>query len=128
MAAERIVLDASVAVEWFLPGGGPGQQYAEGILERISAGELFPAVPDLWHYELGSVLVAAKRDKRISAARLGGAQVELDAAEVVELGLRYHLQGYDVVYFELARRLGVPVATIDGGMRTACGIFRVKLL
>jgi len=59
MAAERIVLDASVAVEWFLPGGGPGQRYAEGILERISAGELFPAVPDLWHYELGSVLVAA---------------------------------------------------------------------
>lgn len=48
MAAERIILDASVAVEWFLPGGGPGQRYAEGILERISAGELFPAVPDLW--------------------------------------------------------------------------------
>ena len=66
MAAERIVLDASVAVEWFLPAGGPSQRYAEGILERISAGELFPAVPDLWHYELGSVLVAAKRDKRIS--------------------------------------------------------------
>lgn len=140
MAAERIVLDASVAVEWFLPGGGPGQRYAEGILERISAGELFPAVPDLWHYELGSVLVAAKRDKRISAAKLGASQatlralefetlaVELDAADVVDLGLRYHLQGYDVVYFELARRLGVPVATLDGGMRTACGIFRVKLL
>jgi len=55
-------------------------------------------------------------------------RIVLDAAEVVDLGLRYHLQGYDVVYFELARRLGVPVATLDGGMRTACGIFRVKLL
>jgi predicted nucleic acid-binding protein len=54
--------------------------------------------------------------------------IELDAAEVVDLGLRYHLQGSDVVYFELARRLGVPVATLDGGMRTACGMFRVKLL
>ena len=74
MAAERIVLDASVAVEF----------------ETLA--------------------------------------VELDAAEVIDLGLRYHLQGYDVVYFELARRLGVPVATLDGGMRTACGIFRVKLL
>jgi len=59
MAAERIVLDAGVAVEWFLPAGGPSQRYAEGILERISAGGLFSAVPDLWHYELGSVLVAA---------------------------------------------------------------------
>lgn len=86
------------------------------------------------------MLVAAKRDKRISAAKLGASQatlrafefetlaVELDAAEVVDLGLRYHLQGYDVVYFELARRISVPIATLDGGMRTACGMFRVKLL
>jgi predicted nucleic acid-binding protein len=56
------------------------------------------------------------------------AELAVDAAEVVDLGLRYHLQGYDVVYFELARRLGAPVATLDGGMRTACGIFRVKLV
>lgn len=140
MAAERVVLDASVAVEWFLPGGGPGQQYAEEILERISAGELFPAVPDLWHYELGSVLVAAKRDKRMSASKLRTCQatlrelefetlaIELDAAEIVDLGLRYHLQGYDVVYFELARRLGIPIAALDRGIKTACAIFRVKLL
>jgi predicted nucleic acid-binding protein len=140
MAAERIVLDASVAIEWFLPSGGPRQRYAAGVLERISAGELSAAVPDLWHYELGSVLVAAKRDKRISAARLRTSQatlsalefetlaLELDAAQVVDLALRYHLQGYDVVYFELARRLGVPVATLDGGMRTACAIFHVELL
>ena len=140
MAAERVVLDASVAIEWFLPGGGPGRKYAEEILELISAGTLFPAVPDLWHYELGSVLVAAKRDKRISASRLRACQatlrnlefetlaIELDAAEIVDLGLRYHLQGYDVVYFELARRLGISIATLDGGIRTACGIFRVKLV
>ncbi len=140
MAAERVILDASVAVEWFLPGGGSGQQYAEKILERISAGELFPAVPDLWHYELGSVLVAAQRDKRMSTSKLRTCQatlrelefetlaIELDAAEIVDLSLRYHLQGYDVVYFELARRLGIPIATLDGGIRTACGIFRVKLL
>ena len=140
MAAERVVLDASVAVEWFLPGGGPSQRYAERILGRIGAGDLLPAVPDLWHYELGSVLVAAKRDKRISASELRTCQatlrelefetlaLELDAAEVIDLGLRYHLQGYDVIYFELARRLGIPIATIDGGMKTACGVFRVKLL
>jgi predicted nucleic acid-binding protein len=140
MAAQRIVLDASVAVEWFLPGGGPGQRYAENILERIGTGELLPAVPDLWHYELGSVLVAAKRNRRISAAKLGASKatlralefetlaIELDATEVIDLGLRYHLQGYDVVYFELARRLSVPIATLDGGIRTACETFRVQLL
>lgn len=97
-------------------------------------------MPDLWHYELGSVLVAARRDKRITAAKLGASKatlralefetlaMEFDATQVIELGLRYHLQGYDVVYFELARRLSIPIATLDGGMRTACGMFRVKLI
>src|SRR5712692_5811782 len=77
MPAKRFVLDASVAVEWFLPGGGPGGRYAEGILERIVGEELVPAVPDLWHYELGSVLIAAKRDKRISAAKLRASQLAI---------------------------------------------------
>ena len=140
MSAERFVLDASVAVEWFLPGGGPGGRYAEKILERISAGELAPAVPDLWHYELGSVLTAAKRDRRITATKLRAAQIairglqpetlaiELDAAALIDLSLQYHLQGYDAVYFELARRLNAPIASIDDGTRTACRIFGLELL
>jgi predicted nucleic acid-binding protein len=140
MPAERFILDASVAVEWYLPGGGPRGRYAEGILERISAGELVPAVPDLWHYEIGSVLIAAKRDKRISAAKLRASQLtlrglqpetlalEIDAAALIEISQRYHLQGYDAVYFELARRLRVPIASIDDGIRTACDVFGVELL
>ena len=139
MSVERFVLDASVAVEWFLPGGGPTGRYAEGILERISAEGLVPAVPDLWHYELGSVLIAAKRDKRITAAKLRASQhairrlgletlsIELDAAALIDLSQRYHLQGYDTVYFELARRLAIPIASIDGGINTACDVFGVEL-
>ena len=83
---------------------------------------------------------SARRDKRISAAKLGTAQsallalgvetlaIELDAAELIDLSQRYHMQGYDVVYFELARRLAVPIASIDGGIKTACKTFGVKLL
>ncbi len=140
MPAERFVLDASVALEWFLPGGGPSGRYAEAVLERIGAGDLAPAIPDLWHYELGSVLIAAKRDKRISAAKLRASQIairwlaletlaiEIDAAGLIDLGLRYHLQGYDTFYFELARRLAIPIASTDGGIRTACRTFGVELL
>ena len=140
MAAERFVLDASVAVEWFLPGSSTRGRYAEAILERISAEELLPTVPDLWHYELGSVLIAAKRDNRISAGKLRASQlairglhletlaIELDAAELIDLSQRYHLQGYDVIYFELARRLAIPIASLDGGIKTACSVFGVDLL
>jgi len=140
MPAERFVLDASVAVEWYLPSGGPRGRYAERILGRISTGDFVPAVPDLWHYELGSVLVAAKRDKRISATKLRASQLtlrglqpetlalEIDAAALIDLSQRYHLQGYDTGYFELARRLRVPIASVDGGIRTACDVFDVELL
>ena len=140
MVAERFVLDASVAIERFLPGSGTRGRYAERILERISAEALLPAVPDLWHYELGSVLIAAKRDGRISAAKLRASQlairglqletlaIELDAADLIDLSQRYHLQGYDVIYFELARRLTIPIASLDGGIKTACGVFGVELL
>lgn len=140
MPAERFVLDASVALEWFLPGGGAGVRYAETILERVSSGDLAPSVPDLWHAEIASVLIAAKRGRRISAAKLRSSQlsirglqietlaIELDAAELIDLSQRYHLQGYDTVYFETARRLAIPIASIDGGIKTACRAFGVKLL
>ena len=140
MSADRFVLDASVAIDWFLPGGGPPGQYAERVLERMEREHLLPSVPDLWHHELGSVLIAAKRDRRISATKLRASQlairglkletlaIELDAVEIIDLGQRYHLQGYDVVYFELARRLAIPIASIDGGIKTACSVFGVELL
>ena len=54
--------------------------------------------------------------------------VQLSVSEVVDTGLRYHLQGYDAVYFELARRLGVAIASLDRGIRTACVSHRVPLL
>jgi len=54
--------------------------------------------------------------------------IEIDAALLIELSQRYHLQGYDAVYFELARRLASPIASLDSGVRTACGVFGVELL
>lgn len=140
MPAERFVLDASVALEWFLPGRGARAEYAEFVLEQVGTGDLLPVVPDLWHYEIASVLVAAKRDKRISAARLRSSQlsiiglhvetlaIEISAAELIDLSQLYHLQGYDTVYFEIAKRLSIPIASIDGGIRTACKVFGVALL
>ena len=129
-----------MAIKWFLPGGGRSWTYAHDVLARIGAGELAPVVPDLWHYEMGSVLVAAKRDQRLSAAKLRASQqairdlqpetlaIELDASILVDLSQRYHLQGYDTVYFELARRLSLPIASLDGGIKTACATFGVAFL
>ena len=116
--AQRFVLDASVALEWFLPSAAHAKAYANGILAGIVRERLSPLVPEFWHYEVGSVLLKSRRSGVIGAVKLRNAlalleslqaevyAVQLSAAEVVDAGLRFNLQGYDAVYFELARRLG----------------------
>ena len=140
MAARQFVLDASVALEWFLPEAASIHPYAASVLAAIDRNDITPAVPDLWHYEVASALLTAKRSGRISAAKLKAATanlatfqsatlvLQLTAPEVIEAGLHYYLQGYDAVYFELARRLKAPMATLDGGIRTACAVHKVELL
>ena len=140
MAADRFILDASVALEWFLPGDAQGTAYAAEVLASIEAGSHSPTVPELWHFEIASALLAAKRDRRISATKLRNAaaqltdlqpetlSVQLTASQLIDAGKRYHLQGYDAVYFELARRLRAPIASLDGGIRAACRVHDVNLL
>lgn len=47
--------------------------------------------------------------------------------EIVELARRYHLQAGDAIYFDLAHASGLPIATLDGGLRTAAKAHGVKL-
>jgi predicted nucleic acid-binding protein len=46
---------------------------------------------------------------------------------VVEFARRYHLQGYDALYFDLARTLGLPLATLDHGHRQAAKAHHQKV-
>lgn len=138
--AQRFVLDASVALEWFLPSAAHAKAYANGILAGIVRKRLSPLVPEFWHCEVGSVLLKSRRSGVIGAVKLRNAlalleslqaevyAVQLSAAEVVDAGLRFNLQGYDAVYFELARRLGSSIASLDAGIRTACAAHKVSLL
>lgn len=41
--------------------------------------------------------------------------------------MRYNLSGYDVHYFELAKRLILPLATADRGMKSAAKRHRVAI-
>ena len=139
MAFSRIVLDASVTIEWFLPDRSAATTYASKVLEGIEARALLPLVPDLWHYEVGSVLTVAKRQRRISGRRLqliaeqlAGLRPftinpRLTESEVIAKAGAFHLQGYDAVYFDLAMRLRVPIASTDGGIRAACRAHGVEL-
>lgn len=141
MAAE-FVLDADVAIAWFIPGSPEQRDYAGWVARHIETTGASCVVPALWHFEVGAVLIRARRAPQIrfSEAKLRAAMDRLrrlspetrlstqTAAEVIERARACNLQGYDVAYFDLARDLELPIATLDGGIRTACRRFGVKLL
>ena len=73
MVFSRVILDASVTLDWFISDKSSIATYADDVLNAIENREILPLVPDLWHYEVGSVLIAAKRARRITAQRLNKA-------------------------------------------------------
>jgi predicted nucleic acid-binding protein len=140
--AETFVLDASVALAWFIERSEDQGCYADSVLNLIHEAETVCIVPSVWHYETAAVLLRTHRDKN---ARFGKAKLmkalealerlsiethhqAIETAAVVNLGLNYHLQGYDALYFDLAKVNGVPIATFDRGILTACKRFNVERL
>ena len=136
----KIVLDASVALAWFLPGHSEAQRsYANTVLDHIRRELLIIAVPALFAVEIGSVLLKARRSDSISAADLERAMkvnrelfIEFhhnlwEMEHVMALGIRYGLTGYDALYLDLAVNLELPLATIDEGMQAAATRHGVSL-
>jgi predicted nucleic acid-binding protein len=62
-----LVLDASVAVKWFLPRAAePLAEEALALLRRYAEGDVEFAVPDLFWAEIGNILWKSARAGRIS--------------------------------------------------------------
>ena len=133
------VLDASVSLCWFIPSSPAQDIYADKILTLITNGAV-PVVPSLWIEEMAARLMKAKRSRMISLATLNKAtriiedlpyethHIGYTFTELITAAKAYNLQVYDTVYFELAKRLGIPMATVDKGIKTACKSHAVTLL
>lgn len=90
-------------------------------------------VPALWHLEVGNTLIVAERRRRITAAALDRTADDLAALPImiderpvletwrtsIALASRHRLTVYDAAYLELARRLRLPLATLDRDLRKA---------
>jgi len=131
------VLDASVALSWYLPG--QGSFLAEAVYRRLNAGADEAAAPLLWRTEIAAVLVKSNRRGVLTDARARAAlndaealpialhDIRLGSEELYGLARRYNLSVYDVHYFELARRLELPLATLDRGLKAAARRHHVPL-
>jgi predicted nucleic acid-binding protein len=136
--ATELVLDASVSVAWFLKETPERAAYAAAV-SAVAADGAILHVPAQWGIEMGHVLLHEHRRKILTRAKLAEALADLDSFDirvhlepftprhVVELAKHYHLQGYDALYFELARTLRLPLATLDDGHRQASRLHGVTL-
>jgi predicted nucleic acid-binding protein len=134
----RFVLDTSVAVVWCFED--ETTPYAERSLDALASGEAL--VPFLWPLEVGNVLLTAERHKRITRAKatrflrlLMDLPITVDTegiakafTEVLAVAHEHGLSAYDAAYLELALRQGLPLATLDTGLRRAARQAGVQLL
>lgn len=121
-----LVLDASVAAAWLFDDEDEAR--ADAALGRITSDGA--VVPQFWHLEVRSALLAAERRKRISKDEveerlrfLLELPVKTDAepnlVAAFALARRRRLSFYDAVYLELALRCGGALATLDAALARA---------
>jgi predicted nucleic acid-binding protein len=129
------VLDASITACWaFQDEDHPDAGLA---FHRMRAEEA--VVPCLWWFEVRNILVVNERRRRIAESdtaafllNLARLRVRLDRVPeedaVLRLARTHRLSVYDAAYLELARREGLPLATLDADLRRAAAKEGVALL
>ena len=120
------VVDSSVALAWILPDEQDAR--ADSLADALQGA---PAcAPALWWLEVGNALLTALRRKRLTdreAERLfkvlEALPIEFDSAppahvapDVFALAKKLGLTNYDAAYVELAKRRGLPLATLDAAL------------
>jgi predicted nucleic acid-binding protein len=133
-----LVIDSSITLAWlFEDERSPA---ADAVLRHVA--ESGAVVPSLWRLEVANALQMAVKRKRITAAFRDASIADLQALEVnidaetdrhawtttLQLAEQYRLTLYDAAYLELARRLDLPLATLDEELRAASTAVGVTLL
>ena len=132
------VLDASLALQWFLEDES-GRQYGLDVLASLSAKRAL--VPMLWFYEVGNGLLMAHRRKRITFDQIAGfltrlkslpieaaAQTPDELLDLPALAQKHNLTNYDAAYLALALRFKLPLATTDADLRSAAAVSGVQIV
>ncbi len=139
MASDRVVVDASYILESILPTTAASRADANALIDGLASGELKAVVPWIFYCEIAATCAKAVRGRRLDdeTARdfmdqLTNLGIDLDvkldtASELYNGAMRTGAQAYDAMYVVLAESMGLPVATVDRGMRTAARSLNVPL-
>lgn len=124
---------------WFFEDEGGG--YAEAVQEALATGRVRAVAPSLWCLEVANSLVVGERRKRTTEAKahrflslLAMLPIRMDESAsahawggTIRLARSHILSAYDASYLELAARLELPLATLDGRLRAAAGTLGVAV-
>jgi len=131
------VLDNSIVMAWSFED--ESDEYADAVLDRLAAASA--VVPALWPLEVANALLMGERRKRSTEAEtikwtgiLASLPIVIDGetnahvwGDTLSLARGHNLTAYDAAYLELAIRRGLPLATIDGKLKTAAQTVGVAL-
>jgi len=135
---ERFVLDNSIVMAWCFED--ESNALADTVLEQMET--KLAIVPAIWPLEVGNVLLVAERRGRLSEADSARfltmlsslpIQSEIETrqramSDILFLAREHKLSSYDASYLDLAMREGVPLATLDKGLKRAATQCQVSLV
>ena len=133
------VADASATLPWCFEDEATA--WSESLLDRLSAGEQV-IVPAHWPIEFSNALLMAVRRKRITPEkaewfleRLAALHITIEPTlplghikPVFDLSVKHNLTFYDAMYLDLAKRTGLPLATLDGDLLKTAPLESVPLV
>lgn len=137
---KRFVLDASIALAWFIDRSiAP---YAMRVQRLLLAGDR-AVVPPLWRLEVANGFIVAERRgiltpsdtaqtlqnfQIVLAQAIEESQHSLPAHRVIATAREFQLTAYDAEYLDTARINQLPIATLDRRLEEAATRARVHLV
>jgi predicted nucleic acid-binding protein len=133
-----LILDSSATLAWFY--ADETTPAIRHVFELLIKGGAW--VPSLWRLEVANILEIGIRRGRNDVAFRHATLADLSLLPIsldpetdrqawdatLQLAHRRRLTLYDAAYLELAKRRGLPLATLDGDLRTAAIAESVHLL
>ncbi|KYC37595.1 DNA-binding protein [Scytonema hofmannii PCC 7110] len=134
----NFVLDCSIAMAWGIED--EATEFTDSLLEELAGGSA--KVPSIWFLEVANVLAISERRGRSNQAQisqflglLGSLPITVDTkteekafTDILNLARTHKLTSYDAAYLELALREGLPLATLDEGLKQVASKLGVTTL
>lgn len=137
-ASQLFTLDCSLTMAWYFED--ERSPYADAVAQELKTRQAI--APSIWPLEVANVLVVGERRQRSTEAQAAAFLAKLKQlpiriddetasrawGETLQLARTHRLSAYDAAYLELAMRRGIPIATLDDGIKKTANAVGVPLL